>query len=282
MSDIPVKFSPHFTLRSEFHRFILDAIAGTVGSIFGVLCGSPFDVIKTRAHNDPFGTSASVILRQTWKAEGIRGLWRGAFASSLGQAPTNFVVFGVYGSAVRWLDRMDVADGVFGAPAAYRRLMHVFMAGTISGLAQSVALAPFEHLKVQQQLMLRPGQPHLGLVDTARAIVRAGGVSHLMRGTLMTAIRDGSSFGFYFGSYELCKAELCRVFALPDGSATPEWIMLTSGAVAGVISWQLALPADVVKSVIQGSPVTASRSETAILNVVHRLYTAGGPGAFFR
>ena len=273
--------APHITLRSEFGRFVLDAVAGTIGSVAGVFCGSPFDVIKTRVQNDSLGRPARIILRETWKTEGVRGLFRGSMAASLGLSPTNFIIFGVYGSAVRWFDRVDAA-GVVGVPEAASRLFHVYLAGTLSGLAQSFAHAPFEHLKVQQQLMVKPGQPHLGLVDTARGIMQSGGPSHIMRGTLATAIRDGSSFGFYFGSYELCKSEISRALELPEGSPAPEWVMLTAGGIAGVISWQIALPADVVKSVIQGSPITALRSETSIPTVIMRLYRAGGVNAFFR
>ena len=32
--------------QTDFGQFVLDASAGTIGAIAGVLCGSPFDVIK--------------------------------------------------------------------------------------------------------------------------------------------------------------------------------------------------------------------------------------------
>ena len=137
-------------------------------------------------------------------------------------------------------------------------------------------------MKVQQQLMVRAGEPHLGLIATAQAINRAGGPLLIMRGTCATAIRDGSSFGIYFGSYELCKTELSRAWGRPAGEPVSEAIMLTAGGAAGLLSWALALPADVIKSVVQGSPVTAPRAETTVPVVVRRLYRSGGIAAFYR
>lgn len=221
------------------------------------------------------------IARETWRTEGIRGFWRGSLASALGQAPTNFIIFGVYGTTVRWLDRVDVSASLGIAPS-YGHILHVYLAGTAAGLSQSFALAPFDHLKVQQQLMRSPGEAHLSLTRTARAIVSAGGPLHIMRGTAATALRDGSSFGVYFSSYELSKTALARAYGAPEGSPTPELVMLTAGGFAGVLSWFIALPTDVVKSVIQGSPVGTSHALTTIAAVTRHLYATGGVAAFYR
>lgn len=236
-------------------------------------------IAQTRAQNNR--ASAISIFRTTLRHEGVRGLWRGALASSLGQTPTNFVVFGVYGTALRGFEHIDVASAI-GVSQAYSRFLHIYLAGSLSGVAQSFATAPFEHIKVQQQIMLRPGEPHLGLVATARAIIRGGGPLHLMRGTLATAMRDGGSFGVYFGSYDQFKILLSRASGLPEGRPPSELTMFVSGGLAGLLSWFLIFPLDVIKSVVQGSPVTAPRSSTAVSAVVMRLYREGGLRSFFR
>lgn len=46
MDTLAAEEGPQFTLRSEPIRFVLDAVAGTIGSIAGILCGHPFDVVK--------------------------------------------------------------------------------------------------------------------------------------------------------------------------------------------------------------------------------------------
>jgi solute carrier family 25 carnitine/acylcarnitine transporter 20/29 len=245
-------------------------------------------MFQTRTQFDPYGTPARIILKETLRKEGPHALFKGALTSCLGQAPTNFVIFGTYGSAKRTLDYIDAARS-FGVPEPYWALFNVSLAGSYSGFAQSFVLAPVEHIKVQQQLIGSNSTPDrmLGTLDVARAIFKAGGLRHLMRGWLITALRDTPTLGIYFGSYELTKQTLIDRFApLPlihhSIRHTPDWIMLTAGAVAGVLSWAVALPTDVIKSGVQGSALTAPRSETTIRAVAARLYAAGGPGAFFR
>ena len=62
----------------------------------------------------------------------------------------------------------------------------------------------------------------------------------------------------------------------------PVWAMLVAGAAAGVFSWALALPVDVIKSQIQSAPLETPRAETRIGAVTARLYAAGGLPIFFR
>ena len=73
-----------------------------------------------------------------------------------------------------------------------------------------------------------------------------------------------------------------RVLTAEQGAPVPAWAMLTAGALAGVLSWMLALPVDVVKSQIQSAPLDAPREATRIAAVTARLYAAGGLPIFFR
>ena len=247
--------------------------------------------LQTRAQNDACKQSSLHILRHTLRGEGLRGLWRGGVAASIGQAPSQFAVFGVYSLASQLISESDHAPGL----ASF----HALAAGAVSGLAHAIAIAPFEHLKVQQQMICQPGAPHLGLLDTARAVVRAGGMLHLMRGTAATALRDAPSFGVYFWSYELLKSSMSRPLssrhgdfdALEGACISPEHrgrkpapigVLLLSGSIAGVLSWLIALPADVIKTMVQGSPAHVPRSATTIAIVARKLYASGGIPAFFR
>lgn len=218
-------------------------------------------------------------------------MWRGSVAASIGQAPSQFAVFGVYSLASRLISESGQTPGLTS--------FNALAAGSVSGLAHAIAIAPFEHLKVQQQLICRPGAPHLGLLDTARAVVRAGGPLHLMRGTAATALRDAPSFGVYFWSYELLKTSLSLSLSSTHGDleafqgpcispehsgriTAPIGVLLLSGSIAGVLSWLIALPADVIKTIVQGSPAHVPRSATSIALVTRRLYASGGMPAFFR
>ena len=96
----------------------VDAAAGTVGGCAGILIGSPFDVLKTRAQATPAtGGSGGLgallaTARHVATAEGFfAGFFRGSFVSCLGQAPNNALIFAVYGGTLRALDPASGGGG---------------------------------------------------------------------------------------------------------------------------------------------------------------------------
>jgi solute carrier family 25 (mitochondrial carnitine/acylcarnitine transporter), member 20/29 len=238
---------------------------------------------------DPHGTSASTILKRTLAKEGPRALFKGAVISCIGQAPSNFVVFGTFGSSQRALDYFGAARFV-GVPERHASLAHTVLAGSFAGFTQSLVLAPIEHVKVQQQLsgsgseLSFRGSPRTeGMFASAKAIINKGGVRLLMRGWAATALRNTPALGLYFGAYDVFKQSLHdRWPATAPGRETPPWIALAAGGVAGAMSWMISVPADVVKSVIQGSCLSVPYRETSVRAVARRLYATGGIGAFYR
>jgi hypothetical protein len=117
------------------------------------------------------------------------------------------------------------------------------------------------------------------MLACARALVAEHGVRRgLFRGWGAVVLRDAPTFGVYFVAYEASR----RAGTPADGSHTPTWVMLAGGALAGASSWLLATPADVIKSIIQGSPVTTPRAELRIAAVARRVYAAEGLAGFFR
>ena len=59
-------------------------------------------------------------------------------------------------------------------------------------------------------------------------------------------------------------------------------VVLAAGGIAGLLSWLLALPADVVKTVIQGAPVGTPVKDLRMRVVVAQLWKEGGVAAFYR
>jgi len=283
----------------DLKAFSLDAAAGTIGGVVGIWVGSPFDVVKTRLQTGAFKSLWSCV-KTTHAIEGLGGFYRGAMVSSLGQAPNNFLVFGTYGWASRSLDVVNPPD------ASGVSFLNVYLAGSWSGLLQSVALAPFEHIKVQQQVLGagRQGAPHPGVAECIKLLSeRGGGVGRgLMRGWVATTLRDVPTFGLYFASFEWVKwaylrsqarraaeapspAEIVNTASVSAPAHAPEvptWVILAGGGLAGIVSWSLALPADVIKSNIQGSDISTPRSELRFLTVGRRLLAEQGPQAFLK
>jgi hypothetical protein len=57
---------------------------------------------------------------------------------------------------------------------------------------------------------------------------------------------------------------------------------LPAGALAGAASWAVALPADVIKSNIQGAPLDTPRAQLRLAAVAARIWRADGARGFFR
>ena len=232
------------------------------------------------------------------KEEGSSAFFKGSLVAAISQLPNNFLVFGGWGLGRRLCTSFDLA-GRLGVhhDAELREAIHFFAAGSFSGAVQSFALGPFEHIKIQQQVYgsRQHAKARLGLFDATRAVLRLGGLPLLFRGTGATLLRDAPVYGAYFLSYEYLKQyfalavgpdpthQLQRGIILTNDTVpVPAWSMLAAGATAGVLSWLLALPVDVIKSQVQSAPLDAPASDTRIAHVAARLYKQGGIPIFFR
>jgi solute carrier family 25 carnitine/acylcarnitine transporter 20/29 len=312
----PVREAPgQFFANLLWDGFIFGGLSGT----FGVLVGHPFDTLKLRMQTSAAGPeSLASAARTVLRTEGLRGLFKGAFSISLGQAPINAMIFGANHFATSVL-----RDSQRGAALSMAQL---YACGTFSGLMQSLILSPFELLKVQQQLHgVGCKGDTLGFREVSREIVSKFGVLGLYRGMASTMvraaaaallcvcvcvvtppppplgtpppfnpvlphpspqIRDGPTFGFYFSAYEYCQHSFYTLLrraspAIAEDTATLS-AALPAGAIAGAISWVVALPADVIKSNIQGAPLDTPLAQLKFSRVASRIYAQSGVQGFFR
>ena len=158
--------------------FLLNAGAGSIGAIAGIIVGSPFDVIKTQMQSGrtPAGSSTLNLFRSFFSTP--RAMFKGVGASALSMAPNNFVMFGSYGSAMDTLKSSSRSE-------SWSHLQRVGLAGCIGGFLQSFVVTPFELVKVQQQtIALTPDGRPLSALASVRSVVRQHGPSGLWRGLL--------------------------------------------------------------------------------------------------
>ena len=157
-------------------EFLLNACAGSIGAMGGIVVGSPLDVIKTQLQSGraPPGSSAASLFRTTIAAP--RAMFKGVGASALSMAPNNFVMFGSYGSAMEALKLSAHAE-------AWSHLARVGFAGSVGGFLQSFVVVPFELIKVQQQTaaVAPDGRPPSALASV-RSVVQQHGPAGLWRG----------------------------------------------------------------------------------------------------
>ncbi|XP_032270949.1 solute carrier family 25 member 45 isoform X3 [Phoca vitulina] len=144
-------------------------------------------------------------------------------------------------------------------------------------------LAPFDLIKVwlqnQTEPRARPGSPpprYRGPVHCAVSICQEEGPRGLFRGAWALTLRDTPTLGIYFLTYEW----LCRQ-STPDGQNPSSAAVLVAGGFAGLVSWAVATPLDVIKSRMQmaGLKHTVYRG---VLDCMARSVRQEGLGVFFR
>jgi solute carrier family 25 carnitine/acylcarnitine transporter 20/29 len=81
-----------------------------------------------------------------------------------------------------------------------------------------------------------------------KRILKTEGLKGLFRGLNITILRDSSSYGFYFLSFEYLRRK-----GKQNGIDNQIFVDLVCGGIAGSLSWFLIMPFDVVKSRIQST-----------------------------
>ncbi|TYZ67484.1 hypothetical protein PybrP1_008861 [[Pythium] brassicae (nom. inval.)] len=246
----------------EEYSVFVDLAAGTVAGCSGIIVGQPLDTVKVRLQtHSTFYKGAIDCARQTFRHEGARGFFKGMTSPLFGSAWTNAIMFSVYERTLRQID----------AAPQNPSLQSVLLAGLIGGFCQTTAVTPTDLIKCRLQVQDGHASSHYrGPVDCVRHIYSRHGLRGLFLGYPITLLREVPSFGFYFAMYEYAK----RRMIASDVSA--HTAMLTAGGLAGVGSWILAYPMDVVKSSIQTVAEDARPEEKTIAYQTRRLYRLGG------
>lgn len=202
----------------------------------GVIVGHPLDTVKvnlqTQDSRNPKYKGTLHCLTSLVRKEGIRGVYRGISSPLAGVAAINAVVFGVYGNTQRFLNNSD-------ALAAH------FAAGAIAGLSQSVLCSPMELAKTRIQIT----GDRIGPWQCLKRIHRKEGFRGVFRGIGATACREVPAYGSYFLTYEVLTRN-----SRPVSTVT----MIFAGGFAGIVSWIITYPVDVLKSRIQADGMSGS------------------------
>ncbi|XP_060529925.1 mitochondrial basic amino acids transporter-like [Cylas formicarius] len=215
----------------------LDFVAGCLGGCAGVIVGHPLDTVKiclqTQDARNPRYKGTVDCIRSILARDGVKGVYRGVSSPLAGVAGINAIVFGIYGNTQRCMSDPD-------------SLKTITLAGTIAGLCQSFVCCPMELVKSRLQL----GSRSTTSVDCFKNIYNEKGIRGLYKGLGLTIAREVPAFGSYFFTYEILTRKI-------DDSPVSTINMLLAGGMAGVVSWTLSYPIDVIKTRIQVD--TASR-----------------------
>lgn len=259
---------------------LISLLSGGVGGLCVVLVGYPFDLLKVRMQTASGGrvTLASVF-RSTWQAAGWRGLYQGATAPFLAVTPIFAANFYGYELGKRLYVRA--------APARDGSLAAAAFGALFSALQTSIVVIPAERVKVCMQIVpagtaaRNTTQP--GAISVALRLVREGGLRSLYRGSVPTLARDIPGLVVFFTVYEALKERL-RPLARDQRSMHMAGVA-AAGGTAGIASWLVSLPFDVLKSRVQaagadGAPLSRARLPT--LAALRELLAHEGPRALYR
>lgn len=229
----------------------------------GKLIEYPFDTVKVRLQSQPshlplLYTGPLDCFRQSFRADGVRGLYRGISAPMTGAAVETSCLFFSY-RIIQDALRATVFPGVEHLPFAA-----LLFSGAASGSITSLALTPIELIKCRMQVPSESFvQPRpLALVAD---VFRREGLIGFWRGQLGTLIRETGGSAAWFGGYEGVSM-LFREYNLKNASPSASTNsgegtllihqQLIAGATAGISYNFLFYPADTIKSRLQTEDIS--------------------------
>lgn len=190
--------------------------AGAAYGLTSVVVGQPLDTIKTRmqARPDSVQTGTFRVGVELLRTQGVRGLYRGGMPVFLGGTLFRSAQFGVYEVAIQKLRSCTPEHRFFNVLD-----WQVAVAGVAGGVARGLIEAPFDFVKVAQQVEQR---------WTVRMMFRGSGV---------TVVRNAGLF---------CAFSLYRDIIPPliPGGLSAFW----TGALCSNLAWLTIWPLDVIKS----------------------------------
>ncbi|KAH9000806.1 mitochondrial carrier [Lactarius hatsudake] len=268
-------------------RAAKDISFGSAAGIASKFFEHPFDLTKVRLQAQVLDATARFhgpldCLVQTFKKEGVRGLYRGLPAPVVGAMAENATLFLAYGelqNVVRQAGNIPVTQAL--------SLPQLALAAAGAGTITSFVLTPIELVKCKMQVqMLITPQASLSTVPTATAfirdlpgpfailrdVIRTAGVRGLWLGQVGTLIRETGGAAAWFGTKEFV-CQLMRRDA--PGRQLRPWESALSGACAGAAYNLAFFPADTVKSTMQTEAelrpgISGQRSFSAVARELYR------------
>lgn len=240
-------------------------------SIVQTFVGFPMDTVKVKMQAYRSFKGYGDCIRSTYRADGIRGFYRGILSPLLLTSLVRTLNVGIFSNC-----KPAVARGVsrvigpeFSEKYPYIANVPIcFLLGATAGFSTTFISCPFEYLKVVMQLeelviksslnsfgeALKTGKsvpykaplaPPL-LLSMVRLIVKYDGPSGLYLGLKYHAARDAIGSGVYFSTYELGKSIVNRLITGSPLQLTPVLVLL-AGGLSGVFGWLFIYPIDTMK-----------------------------------
>ncbi|KAG6010152.1 Amino-acid transporter arg-13 [Claviceps lovelessii] len=274
MEHAQIAFHPSSAMPSELalrgSSALIEAFEGILyGSIAGIVgkyIEYPFDTVKVRLQSQPDHlplryTGPVDCFRQSFKTDGLLGLYRGISAPLVGAAAetSSLFVFEKIGREALFAGGLASREEGLSVPA-------LWLTGAFSGVCASFVLTPIELVKCKIQVPahvdgVAAAPAALRPLAVVRDVFRHDGLRGFWRGQIGTLIREGGGSAAWFGAKETVtsmfyKTKLRRATTRAEmdtikAQSLPLWQQAVAGASAGVSYNFLFFPADTIKSRMQ-------------------------------
>ncbi|KAK4105563.1 mitochondrial carrier [Parathielavia hyrcaniae] len=289
--------------RTAVAEAVEDILYGSIAGVVGKYIEYPFDTVKVRLQSQPDHLPLQYkgpvdCFRQSIRADGVLGLYRGISAPLVGAALENSSLF--------FWERLGRA-AIYASGYAPRELplplSALWLTGAFSGAMTSLVLTPVELIKCKIQVpAANAGDGAVGAPLKPAAVIkdiwRHQGWRGFWHGQLGTLIRESGGCAAWFGSKETVsklfrewnerrartEEERERVRAADaDVDALPLWQQAVAGASAGMSYNFLFFPADTVKSRMQTTPIGESAApQRTFAREASALWKQAGLKGFYR
>lgn len=254
-------------------------------SYISTFAGYPLDSIKSRLQTTRQRVSIPRLALAVYQQEGLVGFYRGLWIPLMTISFVRAASFTIYSRTKEyyrdrhWLARKRIFDvSAVGG-----------ISGALSGSLISFASAPFELVKVRRQLEYSIAASKgvrldkaPNTVEAVRDIFRTSGLLGLYTGFRLHFLRDTLGTALYFFEYDGFRYIMGRD-ALGEQGPTPAWLPIHAslvpfvcGSLAGVTSWALIYPLDVVKTKVQQRALACER-QRGVFETFHRLIRGPDP-----
>lgn len=245
-------------------------------SFLSTTIGFPFDTVKTRLQTYKNFTSNMDCIVKTFKAEGIRGFYRGIMAPLVSTSFVRSISVSIFTTTKPYFYEAFYGWDTPGETVVHpliRNLPVCFAAGAAAGAGVSILACPFEFSKVYAQIAMlaqkraRQSNPQTNgvkqemepykpsLRSTATNIMKYEGIFGLYSGYRYHFFRDFLGSGVYFAVYESFKWAT-NVLINSDLSISSPFSILLAGGMSGLTCWAIVFPIDTTKTLIQKDCVT--------------------------
>ena len=307
--------TPHshqrFASRMITREQMVGLLASSTSGVLARFPCHPLDTCKARLQvqgSTPRYTSLLDTMRQTFRAEGLRGLYRGFGVTVVGSAPATCLYLTSYDASKQVLNENFFKGNDF--------LAH-FTAGMLAEIFSCVLWVPIdvtkERLQIQEGCVQQSQQHHerrgmttnyRGSYDALRTIVRTEGLRGIYKGYGATVASFGPFSAFYFMFYEQIKKTTMSTYYGEEKEKKekkekrkkrkksggvdleemdhhqrdpPFWLHMLNSSTASMLASFVTNPLDLVKLRLQvqrsGGRQIASKEEGAVLIHTWGTYT---------